>query len=160
MRYLLLFTILFSNNAVNMVPIKLTLENNSNYLRLCLTNISEENVLVNKRLAIGPPASPNEIELLICNEGGTSFPFQGRIAASPPLESDIILLQSGEIVCREIEIYRLVKYYSLTAGQYRVKAKYKDKWGFKGVFDKHLESDWITFEVKTQEIDRETSIRN
>jgi hypothetical protein len=151
MKYLLLFTILFSNNVIASELIKFTIENKSNNLRLCLTNISKEGVLVNKKMAIGGAADPNEVELLIFNEGGMSFPFNARIEASKLLDVDIILLQPGEAVCRADEIVRLVEDYSLTAGQYRVKAKYKDKWVFKDVFDKPLESDWITFEVKAQE---------
>lgn len=150
MKYFLILIMLLSTNTNATEPIKLILENHDNiYLYLCLKNISEESVLVNKRFSYSGYLNPSEVVFTIIDKEGIELPFQARVKIGPLTEKDIYLLKPGESTCVEFSIKKLASIYCLKAGQYRAEAIYQNNhFKDKGVFFQTLVSDWVTFEVK------------
>ncbi len=122
MKYLVLFILLFSLEVSAMETIKIELKSHNNNLRLSLINISQEEVLINKRFAIGSSVDPCEVELIIMHENGKYFPFDVRINIRPITDKDLILLKPGEFTEVEFKIESLIYYYDLSVGHYKVQA--------------------------------------
>ena len=149
-KYIVVLIMLFTNSAFAEEPVQLILENHRNGLKLTIKNVSKKSILINQRFALGGIYDESEVEFEIVNKEGISFPLQVQIKITCRLsEEDIILLKPGITTFQYYQISRLVSYYGLTSGQYRVKAKYKSECGLeKGIFEGSLESNWVAIEVK------------
>jgi hypothetical protein len=158
MRYLALLVILFSLEVSAVEKISMELKNSNNNLLLRLTNISQEDLLVNKRFSIGSSVDPCEVELIIYDESGKYFPIDVRVRIGTIIDDDLILLKPGEYIDKEFKLERLILYYDLAASHYTVKAVYKNiYWEDKGVFSDTLISNPVNIEVT--EIDVKNSIK-
>lgn len=148
MKYLVLLIMLFSLEVSAMETIKIELKNHNNNLILSLINVSQEDILINKRFLLGSSVDPCEVELVIMDKNGNNFPFCVRINVEPITDEDLVLLKPGEFIEEEYKIGSLIYYYELPVGHYKVKAIYKNKyWIEKGVFDGLLTSDFVNIEV-------------
>jgi hypothetical protein len=158
MRYLALLVILFSLEVSAVEKISMELKNSNNNLLLRLTNISQDDLLVNKRFSIGSSVDPCEVELIIYDESGKYFPIDVRVRIGTIIDDDLILLKPGEYIDKEFKLERLILYYDLVAGHYTVKTVYKNiYWEDKGVFSDTLISNPVNIEVT--EIDVKNSIK-
>jgi hypothetical protein len=155
MKYLILIIMLFSLEVSAMETVKIELKNHNNILILNLTNISQENILINKRFAIGAPVYQCEVDLIIMDKNGQIFPFDLRINIDSITDNDLLLLKPGKFIEKEYKIEDILYYYSLPVGQYEVKAVYKNTyWRYKGVFSDTLISNPVNIAVT------ETNIKN
>lgn len=145
-KYFLVFIFLLSNNISAMEPIKINFENNNNNLKLSLTNVSEENILMNKRFSLGTSIELAEVDLIFVDNAGLEYPLCAMVTVGRLTEKDFVILKPGETISIEYQANLLISMYCLKAGQYRVKAKYKNRsLENKSVFNGSLESDWVTF---------------
>lgn len=145
-KYFVVFFLLLTNNTFAMERIKVNLENNNNNLRVSLINLSENKVLLNKRF------SSREVYFDFVDKNGMKFALCVMNIVSPSLDKDIIFLEPGQFIGADFPHESLIESYCLKAGQYQVKAKYKNHERIeKGVFSGSLESEWVTFEVSEAE---------
>jgi hypothetical protein len=158
MKYLVLIIMLFSLEVSAVDTIKIELKNHNNNLVLNLMNISQKEILINKRFTIGSSVDPCEVELIIADKNGQSFAFAPMVNIRPITDTALILLKPGEFIEKEYKIKRLILDYELVAGHYSVKAIYKNKyWEDKGVFSDTLKSNSVNIEVT--EIDVKNSMK-
>ncbi len=147
-KYFIVLILLLSNGVFAEEPIKLMLENHNNNLKLSLKNESYGRVLVNKRFSLGTTIELAEVDLIVVNKEGIEFPLCAMVTVGRLTERDVIALDPGEYIGVDYLHNNIISMYCLKAGQYRVKAKYKNRsWLDKGLFNGSLESNWVTIEV-------------
>ncbi len=121
-------------------------------------NISQKEILINKRFTIGSSVDPCEVELIITDKNGRYLPFAPRVNIISITDNDLMLLKPCQFIEKEYKIERLILYYDLAVGYYTVKAVYKNKyWEDKGVFSDTLISNPVNIEVT--EIDVKNSMK-
>lgn len=150
MKYLL-FTCLFwfSTNLLAVENMELVITNDNNRLAVYLLNSSSEEMLINKRFALGPSSGPNEIALSIKDRNGKDYPFSSKVRLSPAVESDFMMLEVFKLVGRSFDLDSLEAYYGLTPGSYTVKAVYHNgRESANGGFVGTLESKAVIVEIQ------------
>jgi hypothetical protein len=154
MKYAILAILLLTNNAFAAKQMKIELENKNNNLRLYLINDGGE-VLLNKRFSDGPSYISNDVKIEIEDIKGKEFPFAAMVQESEVTEQDIILFWPRDIVGREYVTDVLIKCYSLVPGTYKARAIYKNvHWIDKGVYSGQLISEWVTFKVTEEDMEK------
>jgi hypothetical protein len=109
-----------------MLKLALQLETLSQ-VKLSLVNDGQEPLLVNGRLAINAPYSPEpfrEIGFVITDQDGAEADFLARINIGFPQDANFITLEPGQAVDREVD---LTAYYQLEPGRYTVVATYENQ---------------------------------
>lgn len=150
MKYFL-FTCLFwfSTNILAVENMELIITNDHDRLAIYLLNSSSEELLVNKRFAIGSVAGPNEIVLSIKDGEGKGYPFLSKIRLGAAVEGDFIFLGVGMLIGRVFDLKSLTTYYGLTSGSYTINAVYHNRHELeRGVFTGTLESKSVVVTIE------------
>lgn len=95
-------------------------------LRIILVNAGTQDVLVNRRLALGVPGSPAEVTLVVKDASGKVRALSTKVRVDLPSEKDFVVLNPGMLVGREYPIARLISYFELGPGRYDVRAIYNN----------------------------------
>lgn len=151
-RYFFIIILLLSINIGATETLRLDLKYDNDNFKLLLINVSNRNILVNKRFAI---SSHYNVDFIIENEKGkniASMVFADSIW-DITAEECLVLLEPHEIFGLEVDKKSLIELYSLTSGKYKVMAFYiNTDFADKGAFIGKLTSDWVNFEVKENEL--------
>ena len=149
MKKVLLFCFcLFSNNLFAENTVVLGLENVDGYLKVFIQNTLSEELLVNKRFAIGTSAGPSELVISFTDVNGKNYPFSAKVKLGAATENDLMLLEPNMFIGRVFELSRLANYYDLKSGSYSIKVTYKNRSDFnKGVYSNILESSTIVIKI-------------
>lgn len=160
-KYLVFLAMLLSTNTLAQEPIQIVLENHNNKLRFYLINISNKSVLIHKGFSLGIKCDA-QVSLEIINIKGKKFPLDVMTKRGFLEEEDIYLLEPRRIIGLEFINKNLIYCYSLIPDKYKVRVTYQhvpfvpiDKieyWAKKGIYSKELISNWVTFEIKEEDM--------
>jgi len=119
-------------------------------VRVLLTNISEDPITVNGRLATGGPTGPGELRFTVLDPAGSTVPFGARVNMGRPTQTDFAQIPPRGCIGRTID---LVDYYPLSEpGRYQVSVRYEsgtaaeDDWP-DGAWQGTVESEPVTIEL-------------
>ena len=118
-----------SAEGMTMDLIQFKIEGSEEGIRFILTNISSENITVNKKFSIGPAGKRGNIELIFTDKIGNKHHLSAKINYSQPQESDFISLSPSSFVGKTVTIETLKSYYNLEQGEYEVEGLYKNNDG-------------------------------
>jgi hypothetical protein len=146
----ILFNFSISGNIMAEQNLKLKISTAHYALEVQIYNVSTENVLINKRFAIGTKnSSHSEIAFTFRSSKGQIFDYNAKQKLRPAGEADLCMLSPNMFVGRFYELTDIANDYGLEAGQYQMKATYQNaQLGDKGAFTGILESDWQNIVIK------------
>lgn len=115
----------FCSSALAGMDLRIEIRNDS--LLVLIINNSEEKVIVNRFLSLGPEISLSNLRFVFKNIDGKKYPFTSKVDGKVPDPQDYFTLYPSAIIGKAFSLKSLESEYDLVPGEYKIQALYEDR---------------------------------